>query len=122
MFAFVLAVGVLNHATPVEYVLDCSSWAGKMRSEVELDLTTADGKTFSFDMELLDGATPESVRDTVAAALTDRWHFQTVGKDVLVIHGSKTSPIRSVKVNGQSWVPVVTRRLAIPPQQEKDKK
>lgn len=117
---FSLVVSALAASVPVEYVVDCSGWAGNGTAKVTFEYTCWNGDRIATSAT----CGPRSSGALAVIAFTDApkfegWQFSKLGQagheTAFVIRGSKTSPIRSVTFKGDVWVPVVTRRLAVPP-------
>ena len=119
MFALALAIASAVHAVPAEYHIDFSGWPGVMMVEFDVRVTAMDGTTYTTTIQLAPGATVIQARNILWFALQrDGWRGHTVGKGIIVLEGSKKSPIRSVEFKSKDWKPDV-RWVPLVPEKKK---
>lgn len=122
---FSLLVTAVLAQVPYEYVVDCSTveHAVKVKNVIALRFEALDGRTIETEMGLNPVLTGKAVALTITSLLDDcGWRYERIGDGVLVIRGSKASPIKDVTFKGGMWVPAVTRRLATQPPPRDPKK
>jgi hypothetical protein len=111
--AFAVASAAL--VFPLERHIDCRGWVGGARTEIAIRITATDGTKIEFDVELLPGSNAESARDLIWIVLkANGCRGHTIGKGVIVLQAVKDSPIRSVEVKSEVWVPAVRAVPAVP--------
>ena len=101
-FVFVvLAVSSERH-------IDCSGWPGTVRVVFDVRISAMDGTVYKTTVELLPGSDAGDARDLIWLGLEENgWRGRTVGKGILVLEGSKTSPVWSVEFTSKGWKPDV---------------
>jgi hypothetical protein len=101
--------------TPNERHIDFSGWPGAVTVEFDVRITALDGTVFKTTIELAPEATVIQARDILWFPLKrNGWRGHTVGKGILVLEGSKKSPIRSVEFTSKGWKPAVRTVLNVP--------
>lgn len=112
-----LLLSVVIAALPCEYVVDCSSaeQAVKFEAKLRLRFVTRDGQAIETSAKISPNPTGKVVAVGLTSVLDDcGWRYERLGDGVIVIRGSKTSPIQTVTFASDVWTPVVTRRLVLP--------
>ena len=101
---------------PKEFHIDCSGWPGAVVAEIDFRYTLTNGKRISTGIFMQPGTTPNHVQFILSDVLdTAGWRYRKVGKSILVIEGSKTSPIQSVVFKSKQWTPDVRMVILTPP-------
>jgi hypothetical protein len=110
-----LAFASVLPVIPSERHIDCSGWNGVAQLEFKVRVTTLDGRNYKSGVELLPNSTAEQARDLLWVALDgNELSGHTVGKEIIVLQGSKKSRIRSVEFESKGWKPTVRYVLVAP--------
>ena len=111
-----VAIAAAVLLVPREYHIDCSGWTGDARVEFSVRITAMDGTVYKTAVELFPGSTATTARDLLwTGPEFHGWRGRTVGKGILVLEGSKKSPIRSVEFTSKGWKPDVRLVFTMPP-------
>lgn len=93
-------------AQPVEIVIDCSTWPGKVETRLEVRLETWDGKAIKDEFILPEDTDPSSPRGCFRIILKHHgWKFAYRDDFRIVVWGSAVSPIKSVTFRSTGWAP-----------------
>jgi hypothetical protein len=110
---FAIATAVL--LIPAERHIDFSGWPGAALVDFDVRVTAMDGTVYKTTIELAPGATVSQARNLLWGCLErNGWRGRTVGKGIIVLEGSKKSPIRSVEFRSKDWKPDVRVVLTAP--------
>lgn len=113
VLAFAVVSAVM--ALPKEFHIDCSSWPGAVAVEIDFRFTPVRGKRIDTGFEMQPKTDPIDVRQSLERRLREAgWRYRVIGKNILVIEGSKDSPIQSVVFTSKDWKPDV-RMVLLPP-------
>ncbi|MDB5309441.1 MAG: hypothetical protein JWO38_3643 [Gemmataceae bacterium] len=115
MFTFMASAAVMTATPPTEYLIDCSSWAGKNKVDVSMTFIARDGTKVTDLMQLQ----PDTHGSAPALGLhyvlrQAGWKYERFDDMRVIVRASKNgSPVRSVKFKSDVWVPEVYRQPAV---------
>ncbi len=102
-------------ALPKEFHIDCSGWPDAAVVQIHFRFVPEKGKRIDTSIEMRPGATPQTLRRGIESILQDAgWRYRTVGKSIIVLEGSKDSPIQSVVFKSKDWKPDVRMTFLVP--------
>jgi len=124
MIPLLLSVVAFVNQLPCEYAVDCSGWMGRGRVEITYRYETRDGRVYTNSGEFLPGSDARTVFLVFTWGIRDEgWDYEKRGEPgretAFVIRGSKTSQIKSVTFEGDTWAPTVQRRILSSPKEPK---
>lgn len=116
MLSLLLGAWLTGLNPPAEYVIDCSTWPGAVKTRVSFSFVTRDGKRVEDRMVLF----PDTGADAPVLGLTlvlkhYGWRYKILDRNRVVVWGSPTSAIRSVSFKTDGWVPTWERQARVPP-------
>jgi hypothetical protein len=118
VFVLLLTTGLTAGMPPVEYVVDCTSCPGEGKFALVALFEDRDGRQHRAEL-ILERVTPPALVLTLTSGFDDcGWRYELIDNRILVIRGSRTTPVRSVKFVSQVWTPVVYPRFATRPFRE----
>lgn len=115
-----IATLILSAATlvpaPTSYTIDSGSWPGAAETIVSGRVVAADGSVHTFFVEIQPNATLEGISESFCTAITGGgWRAKVLNPATVVVEGTATSPVRSVELKSEQWVPTVRPVFAPPP-------
>lgn len=115
MALLILAFFAIVDTLPKEFHIDCSSWSGAVAAEIDFRFVPVSGNRIETGFEIQPKTEPEDVRNVLERNLRDAgWRYRKIGKGIIILEGSKNSPIRSVEFTSKVWKPDV-RVVFLPP-------
>ena len=118
MIPWVLLTTVELMMPPSEFVVDTSFVDKPVNVETSFTFRfeSWDGRSGKGEIFLCGSPSVKGTTVALQSVLDDHgWRYDRLADGILIIRGSKTSPVRKVTFTGKVWTPNVTRRFITPP-------
>ena len=112
MYALTVMSAAMVQAIPAEYVIDCGAVPIPITSKVKLFLEAKDGSKVERMIEVFRGADREVFAEILIIGAKDTdWVIRQGPGNTVIVSGTRSSGIKSVRVTSDGWAPFVERRL-----------